>query len=92
MMEQDRNDAFSRFGTGRSRILVCTASAEESVDVVSCAFVVRVNAIHTTNSHVQGVGRVRLPMATIYDMENDPHEEVHPQAQGAPPAKGQGAC
>ena len=46
------------------------------MDVASCAFVVRFNAIHTTKRHTQGAGRARLPRATIYYMENDPHEEV----------------
>ncbi|CAK0844334.1 unnamed protein product, partial [Prorocentrum cordatum] len=76
MKEQDRNDAFWRFRTGKSRLLVCTNCAEEGVDVSACAFVVRFSAIHTSKAHIQGAGRARLPRATIFYVENDPPVEI----------------
>ncbi|CAK0826612.1 unnamed protein product [Prorocentrum cordatum] len=76
MREKDRNDAFWRFRSGRSPILVCTDCAEEGVDVSACAFVVRFSAFRTSKAHVQGAGRARLPRATVFYMHNRPEEEI----------------
>ena len=60
MTEQSRNEAFYRFRTGQSRLLVCTTCAEEGVDVAACGIVVRFSAFSTTRSHVQGDERLMV--------------------------------
>jgi len=60
MTGQSRNEAFYRFRTGQSRLLVCTTCAEEGVDVAACGIVVRFSAFSTTRSHVQGDERLMV--------------------------------
>lgn len=76
MSEEVRNRAFDSFSDGTTKILVCTACAEEGVDVTATAFVVRFSEIATTKSHVQGAGRARQQNAKVFYLENDPHKEV----------------
>lgn len=75
MTEAGRNAAFQAFRQGAVRILVCTACAEEGLDVAECSYVVRFNEIHTTRSHVQGVGRARAQEARVYYFDNCPTVE-----------------
>ena len=76
MSDKARRHALDQFKRGRSRVLVCTASLEEGIDVKECEFVVRFSLFKTTKAHIQGSGRARHKESEVYYFDNEPDREV----------------
>lgn len=74
MTDVKRDNTLNNFRLNKLRILVCTPSMEEGVDIPSCSAVIRFEKFDTAKSHIQGSGRARTN-AKIFYFDNCPEVE-----------------
>jgi len=72
MTDLKRDNTLDNFRLNKLKILVCTRSIEEGVDVPSCSAVIRFEKFDTAKSHIQGSGRARKANAKIFYFDNNP--------------------
>jgi len=75
MTDMKRDQTLDNFRRNKLKILVCTPSMEEGVDVPSCSVVIRFEKFDTAKSHIQGSGRARKANAKIFYFDNCPELE-----------------